>query len=205
MSPRMSLNSSMQAATSFSSIQLLGLEMLLHYLQGPEVVASATKDDLLLNLGGSESHVSCLVLFVCISPCLDHIELQLVQGARPEGFILSKQNIFNKCFLFYRLEHNSKWKLQIWIIKQPYLSAEFQAVLVVFLERNVLFAALFLSFVFCCWAVREYGNNHCLFFSLSDKSGGQSTSDYSWSGQVRKHNSFTAELWRLCVNSFFCN
>ncbi|XP_013876662.1 telomere-associated protein RIF1 isoform X2 [Austrofundulus limnaeus] len=49
-SPRMSLNSSMHVTTSFPSIQLLGLEMLLHYLQGPEVVASATKNNLILNL-----------------------------------------------------------------------------------------------------------------------------------------------------------
>ncbi|XP_047226741.1 telomere-associated protein RIF1 isoform X2 [Girardinichthys multiradiatus] len=48
--PRMDLNSSMQASGSFSSIQLLGLEMLLHYLLGPEVVAAATKNKLILNL-----------------------------------------------------------------------------------------------------------------------------------------------------------
>ncbi|MEQ2203408.1 hypothetical protein XENOCAPTIV_029647, partial [Xenoophorus captivus] len=36
--PRMDLNSSMQASGSFSSIQLLGLEMLLHYLLGPELI-----------------------------------------------------------------------------------------------------------------------------------------------------------------------
>ncbi|XP_017276656.1 telomere-associated protein RIF1 isoform X2 [Kryptolebias marmoratus] len=47
---RMSLNSSMHVSPSFSSIQLLGLEMLLHYFQGPEVVASAAKHKLILNL-----------------------------------------------------------------------------------------------------------------------------------------------------------
>ncbi|XP_037543063.1 telomere-associated protein RIF1 [Nematolebias whitei] len=48
--PRMSLNSSVHLAASFPSIQLLGLEMLLHYLQGPEVVASAAKNKLVLSL-----------------------------------------------------------------------------------------------------------------------------------------------------------
>uniref|UniRef100_A0A1A8FWX4 RAP1 interacting factor homolog n=3 Tax=Nothobranchius korthausae TaxID=1143690 RepID=A0A1A8FWX4_9TELE len=45
-----SLNSSMQSTTSFSSIQLLGLEMLLHYFLGPEVVAVAAKNKLVLSL-----------------------------------------------------------------------------------------------------------------------------------------------------------
>lgn len=48
----MSLNSSMQASSCFSSIQLLGLEMLLHYFLGPEVVAAAAKNKIMLNLGG---------------------------------------------------------------------------------------------------------------------------------------------------------
>ncbi|XP_015251904.1 PREDICTED: telomere-associated protein RIF1 isoform X1 [Cyprinodon variegatus] len=46
----MSLNSSMQASSCFSSIQLLGLEMLLHYFLGPEVVAAAAKNKIMLNL-----------------------------------------------------------------------------------------------------------------------------------------------------------
>ncbi|XP_023806383.1 telomere-associated protein RIF1 isoform X2 [Oryzias latipes] len=48
--PRMSLGPSMQAASTFCSIQLLGLEMLLHYLVGPEVVACAAKNKLVLSL-----------------------------------------------------------------------------------------------------------------------------------------------------------
>ncbi|KAM4731346.1 telomere-associated protein RIF1 isoform 2-T2 [Anableps anableps] len=48
--PRMGLNSSMQVPASFSSIQQLGLEMLLHYFLGPEVVAAAAKNKLMLSL-----------------------------------------------------------------------------------------------------------------------------------------------------------
>lgn len=52
---RMSLNSSIQIPSTFPSIQLLGLEMLLHYFLGPEVIATATKNKLILSLGESES------------------------------------------------------------------------------------------------------------------------------------------------------
>lgn len=48
--PRMSLNSSVQIPSTFPSIQLLGLEMLLHYFLGPEVVATAAKNKLILSL-----------------------------------------------------------------------------------------------------------------------------------------------------------
>ncbi|KAK7913731.1 hypothetical protein WMY93_013942 [Mugilogobius chulae] len=48
--PRINLNSSMSVAPSFPSIQLLGLEMLLHYFMGPEVVIAATKNGLNLSL-----------------------------------------------------------------------------------------------------------------------------------------------------------
>ncbi|KAM9347605.1 telomere-associated protein RIF1 [Symphorus nematophorus] len=48
--PRMSLNSSIQVPSTFPSIQLLGLEMLLHYLLGPEVIAIAAKNKLVLSL-----------------------------------------------------------------------------------------------------------------------------------------------------------
>ncbi|XP_034741016.1 telomere-associated protein RIF1 isoform X2 [Etheostoma cragini] len=47
---RMSLNSSIQIPSTFTSIQLLGLEMLLHYFLGPEVVATAAKKTLTLSL-----------------------------------------------------------------------------------------------------------------------------------------------------------
>ncbi|XP_038577246.1 telomere-associated protein RIF1 isoform X2 [Micropterus salmoides] len=48
--PRMSLNSSVQIPSTFPSIQLLGLEMLLHYFLGPEVIAAASKNKLNLSL-----------------------------------------------------------------------------------------------------------------------------------------------------------
>uniref|UniRef100_UPI0037E731EF telomere-associated protein RIF1 n=1 Tax=Semicossyphus pulcher TaxID=241346 RepID=UPI0037E731EF len=47
---RMSLNSSTLVPSIFPSIQLLGLEMLLHYFLGPEVNATAAKNKLVLNL-----------------------------------------------------------------------------------------------------------------------------------------------------------
>ncbi|XP_034002385.1 telomere-associated protein RIF1 isoform X2 [Trematomus bernacchii] len=47
---RMSLNSSVHVFCSFPSIQLLGLEMLLHYFLGPEVTAAAAKNKLTLSL-----------------------------------------------------------------------------------------------------------------------------------------------------------
>ncbi|XP_035532223.1 telomere-associated protein RIF1 isoform X2 [Morone saxatilis] len=47
---RMSLNSSVHVPTTFPSIQLLGLEMLLHYFLGPEVIAAAAKNKLILSL-----------------------------------------------------------------------------------------------------------------------------------------------------------
>jgi len=47
----MNLNSSMQASQSYRSIQLLGLEMTLHWLLGPEVMATAAKESLQISLG----------------------------------------------------------------------------------------------------------------------------------------------------------
>ncbi|CAK6967637.1 telomere-associated protein RIF1 [Scomber scombrus] len=47
---RMSLNSSVQVPTTFPSIQVLGLEMLLHYFLGPEVVTTAAKHKVTLSL-----------------------------------------------------------------------------------------------------------------------------------------------------------
>ncbi|XP_054643055.1 telomere-associated protein RIF1 isoform X2 [Dunckerocampus dactyliophorus] len=47
---RLSLNSSIQLPSTFPSIQQLGLEMLLHYFLGPEVVAAAAKSKLVLTL-----------------------------------------------------------------------------------------------------------------------------------------------------------
>lgn len=49
--PRMNLNSSMQVPQSYHSIQLLGLEMLLHWLVGPEITVTAARENLQLSLG----------------------------------------------------------------------------------------------------------------------------------------------------------
>ncbi|XP_034041756.1 telomere-associated protein RIF1 [Thalassophryne amazonica] len=48
--PRMNLNASIQTNFSFPSVQLLGLEMLLHYFLGPEIVAAAAENKLVLSL-----------------------------------------------------------------------------------------------------------------------------------------------------------
>lgn len=59
---RMSLNSSVQLPTTFPSIQLLGLEMLLHYFLGPEVVTTAAKHKVMLTLGESHHYKFLLVV-----------------------------------------------------------------------------------------------------------------------------------------------
>ncbi|MGH0162935.1 UNVERIFIED_CONTAM: hypothetical protein FKN15_044048 [Acipenser sinensis] len=48
--PRLSLNSSVQASAVYPSIQLLGLEMLLHFLLGPDITAAAAQNKLQLTL-----------------------------------------------------------------------------------------------------------------------------------------------------------
>ncbi|NXW74589.1 RIF1 protein, partial [Hirundo rustica] len=48
--PRMALNSSTAGAVPFPSIQLLGIEMLLHFLMGPQVVDFAKQNKLVLSL-----------------------------------------------------------------------------------------------------------------------------------------------------------
>ncbi|KAK6485217.1 telomere-associated protein RIF1-like [Huso huso] len=48
--PRLSLNSSVHASAVYPSIQLLGLEMLLHFLLGPDITAAATQNNLQLSL-----------------------------------------------------------------------------------------------------------------------------------------------------------
>lgn len=68
----MFLNSSVQGGQTFPPIQLLGLEMLLHYFLGPEVVATAATSKLQLTLGegvgGTGAPLSggrsCEILFV---------------------------------------------------------------------------------------------------------------------------------------------
>lgn len=49
--PRLNLNTSVVVAQAYPSIQLLGLEMLLHYFLGPEVTTTAAKNKLTLSLG----------------------------------------------------------------------------------------------------------------------------------------------------------
>lgn len=62
--PRLSLNCSVVAGQAYPSIQLLGLEMLLHYFMGSEVTIAAAKNQLTLSLG--ERHVVVLhTLVVC--------------------------------------------------------------------------------------------------------------------------------------------
>ncbi|XP_041118211.1 telomere-associated protein RIF1-like [Polyodon spathula] len=48
--PRLSLNSSVHASAAYPSIQLLGLEMLLHFLLGPDITAAAAQSKLQLSL-----------------------------------------------------------------------------------------------------------------------------------------------------------
>ncbi|CAL8320376.1 unnamed protein product [Merluccius merluccius] len=48
--PRLNLSSSLQGGQNFPPIQLLGLEMLLHYFLGPEVTATAARSKLQLTL-----------------------------------------------------------------------------------------------------------------------------------------------------------
>lgn len=49
--PRMNLNSSTAGVVVIPSIQLLGIEMLLHFLMGPEVLDFAKQNKLVLSLG----------------------------------------------------------------------------------------------------------------------------------------------------------
>ncbi|XP_018409096.1 PREDICTED: telomere-associated protein RIF1 [Nanorana parkeri] len=48
--PKMNLNSSLLASVAFPSVHLLGIEMMLHFLLGPEVVQFASKHKLVLSL-----------------------------------------------------------------------------------------------------------------------------------------------------------
>ncbi|KAM5152435.1 telomere-associated protein RIF1 isoform 2-T2 [Mantella aurantiaca] len=48
--PKMNLNSSLLASVAFPSVHLLGIEMMLHFLLGPEVVQFANKHKLVLSL-----------------------------------------------------------------------------------------------------------------------------------------------------------
>ncbi|KAJ8012367.1 hypothetical protein DPEC_G00041970 [Dallia pectoralis] len=48
--PRLSLNNSVVIGQAYPSIQLLGLEMLLHYFLGPEISSAAAKNNLTLSL-----------------------------------------------------------------------------------------------------------------------------------------------------------
>ncbi|KAG8432320.1 hypothetical protein GDO86_016820 [Hymenochirus boettgeri] len=48
--PKISLNSSLLASISFPSVHLLGIEMMLHFLLGPEVVSFAAQHKLVLSL-----------------------------------------------------------------------------------------------------------------------------------------------------------
>ncbi|MGH0165548.1 UNVERIFIED_CONTAM: hypothetical protein FKN15_048634 [Acipenser sinensis] len=60
--PRLSLNSSVHASAVYPSIQLLGLEMLLHFLLGPDITAAATQNNLQLSLGSKKERQGSEVL-----------------------------------------------------------------------------------------------------------------------------------------------
>lgn len=49
--PRMNLSSNFGGMATIPSIQLLGLEMLLHFLLGPEALSFAKQNKLILSLG----------------------------------------------------------------------------------------------------------------------------------------------------------
>uniref|UniRef100_A0A9J8D1C3 Replication timing regulatory factor 1 n=1 Tax=Cyprinus carpio carpio TaxID=630221 RepID=A0A9J8D1C3_CYPCA len=83
--PRMSLNSSMQAAQSYRSIQLLGLEMLLHWLVGPEVTVTAARENLQLSLGNHTFKPLTHPLFTSPSSFSRHASTLI--SAVKEGFI----------------------------------------------------------------------------------------------------------------------
>ncbi|XP_041700695.2 telomere-associated protein RIF1 isoform X1 [Coregonus clupeaformis] len=76
--PRLNLNTSVVVAQAYPSIQLLGLEMLLHYFLGPEVTTAAAKNKLTLSLepithpflsspSSFTKHASLLIAAVCDS------------------------------------------------------------------------------------------------------------------------------------------
>ena len=78
--PRLNLSSSsssQQAGHSFPPIQLLGLEMLLHYFLGPEVVAAAARVNLQLTLGEGVGHGG-LLEDVCLNIWEDPMLLLLM-------------------------------------------------------------------------------------------------------------------------------
>ncbi|NXB04396.1 RIF1 protein, partial [Cnemophilus loriae] len=63
--PRMALNSSAAGAVLFPSIQLLGIEMLLHFLMGPQVVDFAKQNKLVLSLEPLQSPLISSPSFFC--------------------------------------------------------------------------------------------------------------------------------------------
>ncbi|NWQ65657.1 RIF1 protein, partial [Neopipo cinnamomea] len=63
--PRMNLNSSSAGAVLFPSIQLLGIEMLLHFLRGPAVVDFAKQNKLVLSLEPLQSPLISSPSFFC--------------------------------------------------------------------------------------------------------------------------------------------
>ncbi|OXB68673.1 hypothetical protein ASZ78_005864 [Callipepla squamata] len=55
--PRMNLNSSTAGLVAIPSVQLLGIEMLLHFLMGPEVLDFAKRNELVLSLDSMLNHI----------------------------------------------------------------------------------------------------------------------------------------------------
>uniref|UniRef100_A0A8C2F9R9 Replication timing regulatory factor 1 n=1 Tax=Cyprinus carpio TaxID=7962 RepID=A0A8C2F9R9_CYPCA len=83
--PRMNLNSSVLVAQSYRSIQLLGLEMLLHWLVGPEVTDTAARENLQLSLGNYMHKPLTHPLFTSPSSFSRHASTLI--SAVKEGFI----------------------------------------------------------------------------------------------------------------------
>ncbi|XP_077009912.1 telomere-associated protein RIF1 isoform X2 [Tamandua tetradactyla] len=63
--PRMNLNSNLGGMATIPSIQLLGLEMLLHFLMGPEVLSFAKQNKLVLSLEPLEHSLISSPSFFC--------------------------------------------------------------------------------------------------------------------------------------------
>ncbi|XP_063789638.1 telomere-associated protein RIF1 isoform X2 [Pseudophryne corroboree] len=79
--PKINLNSSLLASVAFPSVHLLGVEMMLHFLLGPEVVSFASKHKLVLSLEPLQHPLICSSSFFC-----KHASSLL--NAMQDGFII---------------------------------------------------------------------------------------------------------------------
>lgn len=82
----------MQVPSTFPSIQLLALEMLLHYFLGTEAAAVAAKNKLILSLGESLEHATTVCLVQQLSICLNlHWHMVIVNVALYFSFAKKNQ------------------------------------------------------------------------------------------------------------------